>query len=252
MCIAGFPVGGNLLGGASTMIYLKELVVGYQGQGLMQPISGRFLPGSLTAIMGENGAGKSTLLKTVCGLQPPVSGSVLFQGTSLNEMSWLPQQADIDRSFPIRVFDVVSMGCWPERAMLSALRHEDVERVHAALNKVGISHLASFSVDQLSGGQFQRMLFARMLVQDSPVMLMDEPFTGIDSKTQETLIQLIGELHQQGKTIITVLHNSEMVSTFFPQTLVVNCHCSHWGETQDVLSRCQLFTQRPEIGLRFG
>ncbi|SHO57025.1 putative siderophore transport system ATP-binding protein YusV [Vibrio quintilis] len=234
------------------MINLNNLVVGYQGKGLTEPVSGSFEQGSLTAIMGENGTGKSTLLKTICGLLAPVSGHVSFHQNVQAEMSWLPQQADIDRSFPISVFDVVSMGCWPGRRMISALTRADTERINAALDTTGIRDLADYSVNRLSGGQFQRMLFARLLVQDAPVMLMDEPFTGIDAQTQEMLIALIGQLHRAGKTIITVLHNPEMVHTFFPQTLVINHSCFHWGKTSEVLSQCGLFHPQSGVSLRFG
>ncbi|CAM3951018.1 High-affinity zinc uptake system ATP-binding protein ZnuC [Vibrio aerogenes CECT 7868] len=252
VCADSVSLAGDSLGGVTAMIELNNLVVGYQGKGLTEPVSGCFDQGSLTAIMGENGTGKSTLLKTICGMLSPVSGHVSFRQNTQTDMSWLPQQADIDRSFPINVFDVVSMGCWPRRSMMAALRRQDIARVEAALETTGISDLANYSVNQLSGGQFQRMLFARLLVQDAPVMLMDEPFTGIDAQTQEMLIALIGQLHQAGKTIIAVLHNPEMVHTFFPQTLVINHRCFHWGETGDVLSRCGLFQPQAGLSLRFG
>jgi len=238
------------LGGAIAMIYLDNLVVGYQGEGLIQPISGHFEQGSLTAIMGENGTGKSTLLKTISGLQVPVMGHLRFNEKIQDNMSWLPQQNDIDRSFPIHVFDVVAMGCWPRVTVTSTLIKSDTDRIYAALDEVGICDLANFSINKLSGGQFQRMLFARLLVQDAPIMLMDEPFTGIDVNTQDVLIKLICKLHQTGKTIITVLHNPEMVSSFFPQTLIINNHCFHWGETHDVLSHCDLFNLPSSMSLR--
>ncbi|MDC0612448.1 ABC transporter ATP-binding protein [Vibrio sp.] len=232
------------------MIHLHNLVVGYQGYGLAEPINGGFKRGSLTAIMGENGAGKSTLLKTICGIQPAVSGSV-----SINKavsLSWLPQQADIDRSFPINVFDVVAMGCWPRKSMMDSLRDADIAKIYAALDEVGIRDLVNFSVNQLSGGQFQRMLFARLLVQDADVMMMDEPFTGIDSQTQDVLIKLMCNLHQSGKTVIAVLHNPEMVADFFPDTLAINNACIHWGETHDVMASCKLFHRQDRMAVRFG
>lgn len=242
-------MGRCLLGGVIAMIELNDLIVGYQGIGLAEPITGNFKPGTLTAIMGENGAGKSTLLKTICGLQPAISGRVAVTGQA--SMSWLPQQADIDRSFPITVFDVVAMGCWPRKGIIARLRGPDTDAIYSALNEVGICDLANYSVNQLSGGQFQRMLFARLLVQNAEIMLMDEPFTGIDSQTQEMLLKLICKLHEQGKTMIAVLHNPDMVMNFFPEILAINNSCIHWGETDYVMSHCQLFHQQNHMA-KFG
>jgi len=246
-------VGDNLLGSSIAMIYLNNLVIGYQGKRLTQPISGQFEEGSLTAVMGENGTGKSTLLKTLCGLQPALSGRVLFKEDAQSKMAWLPQQADIDKGFPINVFDVVAMGCWPERRITFSLQHHDMDRIYAALNAVGIENLANVSISQLSGGQFQRMLFARLLVQNASIMLMDEPFTGIDSQTQDMLMALICQLSHEGKTMIAVLHNPNLVSDFFPQTLMINNTCTHWGKTPEVFTECQLFNQpQSHRRVRFG
>ncbi|MCE0495839.1 metal ABC transporter ATP-binding protein [Vibrio salinus] len=231
------------------MIKLRNLVVGYLGQGLAEPVTGSFSEGSLTAIMGENGTGKSTLLKTICGIQPAIGGDVEIKQCA--RMSWLPQQAEIDRSFPITVFDVVAMGCWPDNGIISSLKSKDIDNIYSALDEVGITDLVDYNVSQLSGGQFQRMLFARLLVQNAEIMLMDEPFTGIDSQTQNTLIRLICQLHERGKTIIAVLHNPEMVTDFFPETLAINNSCIHWGNTHEVMSQCQLFHQQGHIA-RFG
>ena len=234
------------------MITLHNLTVGYQGKPLIKPISGQFESGSLTAIMGANGTGKSTLLKTLCGLLPPIAGDLALSRPRKKLLSWLPQQSDIDRTFPITVSDVVAMGCWPHKGILSSIKRDDMAKIANAMEHVGIIDLANYTINQLSGGQFQRMLFARLLVQDSPVMMMDEPFTGIDSQTQETLLNLICELHQQGKTIITVLHNPSIVESYFPQTLLINEQCSHWGNTQDVLNSCEIYNQSVRMELSFG
>ncbi|MBF9002252.1 MULTISPECIES: metal ABC transporter ATP-binding protein [Vibrio] len=234
------------------MIKLENVTVGYQGERLTHPISGSFAQGSLTAIMGANGAGKSTLLKTLCGLLPALSGQIEFSQPRKMALSWLPQQSDIDRSFPITVFDVVAMGCWPNTGILRSIKRNDVERIYAAMEQVGIANLANYTVSQLSGGQFQRMLFARLLVQDTAIMFMDEPFAGIDSQTQEALLSLICQLHQQGKTIVTVLHNPTIVEAYFPQTLLINQQCVHWGETKQVLASCSLYDSPMKMALNFG
>ncbi len=217
------------------MIQLNNLVVGYQGKALTPPISGRFEAGSLTAILGENGVGKSTLLKTLAQIHAPISGELNYAKPCHELLSWLPQHADIDRSFPIRVFDVAAMGCWPNTGLLGALSDEQFKRVDEALYQTGIASLAHKTIDTLSGGQFQRMLFARLLVQDTPVMMMDEPFVGIDSQTRAALMELITGLNQAGKTIITVLHHIEVVEAFFPKLLLMKNNQVLWGDTQTVL-----------------
>lgn len=216
------------------MISLEKLVTGYRGQALSQPINGQFREGSLTAIMGVNGAGKSTLLKTIAGLLPPISGTVRF-ARSDKTLAWLPQQSDIDHHFPLRVIEVVAMGSWPASGMLKGIGRGTRDRIEAALEQVGLQDLAGRTINQLSGGQFQRMLFARMLVQDAPIILLDEPFTGIDSQTSAFLLQVIERLHTQGKTILTVLHNLQMVERHFPELLYLHDGHYHWGNTADIL-----------------
>lgn len=220
------------------MIGLEKLVIGYRGQALGQPLSGQFARGSLTAIMGVNGAGKSTLLKTIAGLLPAVSGT-LHRTAEAKQIAWLPQQSDIDHHFPLRVIDVAAMGSWPATGLFSGLNRRMRNRIAAALAQVGLTDLANRAIGELSGGQFQRMLFARMLVQDAEVMLLDEPFTGIDSQTSALLLNVIDELHAQGKTIITVLHSQSMVESHFPELLYLHDGHYHWGKTGDILAASQ-------------
>ncbi|MBJ3816881.1 metal ABC transporter ATP-binding protein [Shimwellia pseudoproteus] len=223
------------------MITLENLVTGYQGHPLSQPISGTFRAGSMTAIIGANGTGKSTLLRTLAGLQPAVSGTLRRQPLACT--GWLPQQHALDHQFPITVHDVVAMGCWPQRSMWRGLGGGSRQRIMSALDQVGIRSLAEHTIDTLSGGQFQRMLFARLLVQDAPLLLMDEPFTGIDSQTSEALLALMCQLHRQGKTLLVVLHNLAMVQRAFPETLCLHQEYHHWGPTNDVADRLALAPQ---------
>ncbi len=220
------------------MIALNNLQIGYQGQPIMAPVNGCFSNGSMTAIVGENGTGKSTLLKTICGFLPAIAGTV----TCDCDISWLPQQSEIDPSFPITVYDVVAMGCWPKRSFITRLASDSVDKIYIALQQTGIEHLAKRTVNQLSGGQFQRMLFARLLVQNAPAFLMDEPFTGIDAQTCQVLLQLMHQLHAQGKTIIAVLHSMQMVQEHFPRTLMLKNSQWHWDNTERLLSRQSVVT----------
>ncbi|CUX96798.1 metal ABC transporter ATP-binding protein [Candidatus Doolittlea endobia] len=212
----------------STMITLQALVTGYQGRGMSVPLDGRFDNGSMTAIVGDNGAGKSTLLKTLAGLLPPVQGSLAFSSAGRPRISYLPQQAIMDRQFPLTVFDVVAMGCWPVSGLLHRITQVGQATIWQALTRVGLETLAHRVISTLSGGQFQRMLFARLLVQGSPLILLDEPFSGIDKPTCSLLMTIIGQLHRQGRTIIVVLHDNRLVEKHFPQTLVLSSAQPAW------------------------
>lgn len=205
----------DFMGGKHCMITLQQLQCGYHGRALHTPITHQFNAGALTAVIGANGSGKTTLFNTICGLIAPVAGSVSISGA----ISYLPQQAAIDRSFPISVVDVITMGTWPNNSLVAANKADTDSDVQQIMAQLQIDAYAHLSIDKLSGGQFQRMLFARLLVQDAQILLLDEPFNGIDGDTQATLLTLIKQLHQQGKTIIAVLHDVEMVKHHFPELL---------------------------------
>lgn len=217
------------------MITLQQTVFGYGGTPLFPPLSGHFAAGSLTAVVGVNGAGKSTLLKTLAGLLPLQSGSLLFSGNKLPRMAYLPQQAELDRQFPILVSDLVAMGSWPQCGMFRGLNKRAGLQIVEALDAVSMASMARSPVGELSGGQLQRVLFARLLVQQAPLILLDEPFTGIDSATTQLLLQVIAQLHQQGRTVIAVLHDMSMVANHFPQALLLTPQCCHWGDAERVL-----------------
>ncbi|CAM2830724.1 metal ABC transporter ATP-binding protein [Vibrio rarus] len=204
------------------MINITELVIGYQNKAVCHPISGQIKLGSLSAIVGPNGVGKSTLLNTLCGLIPAISGTTSLTHVAKKDIAWLPQKSNIDQDFPINVFEVVSMGCWPRKSLFGRLSKKDIQRVDWALQQVEITDLKKTSINRLSGGQFQRMLFARLLVQDAPVMLMDEPFAGIDEDTQMLILKLIIDLHRKGKTIVAVLHDISMVENYFTHIIRLN------------------------------
>ncbi|MGQ8773057.1 metal ABC transporter ATP-binding protein [Serratia sp. NA_112.1] len=217
------------------MISLKQAVMGYGSTPLFPPLSGHFTAGSLTAVVGVNGAGKSTLLKTLAGLLPLQSGALSFSGNKLPRMAYLPQQAELDRQFPIVVSDLVAMGSWPQMGMFAGLNKRAALQIAEALDTLGMTSMARSPVGELSGGQLQRVLFARLLVQQAPLILLDEPFTGIDSATIQLLLQVIAQLHRQGRTVIAVLHDMSMVAKHFPQALLLTPQCCHWGAADRVL-----------------
>jgi len=214
------------------MIELDHLVAGYGGQAVTPALSGVIDAGSMTAIVGANGCGKSTLLKTLAGFQPAVSGTLRWR-TTRPTIGWLAQRHALQSDFPVTVRDVVSMGCWPRTGLFSGLDRSARQRVAAALERVGLLALAGATIDRLSGGQFQRMLFARVLVQEAPLVMLDEPFTGIDENTSQLLMEVMVEMHQQGQTVLAVLHDSERVARYFPQILRLDTDNVYWGATAE-------------------
>ncbi|WP_380184257.1 metal ABC transporter ATP-binding protein [Kalamiella sp. sgz302252] len=220
------------------MIKLENLRVGYQGRAVTPPLNGVFAQGSMTALVGANGCGKSTLLKTIVGLLPPVSGLVELAPPQLN-VGWLPQQAEIEKSFPISVFDLVALGCWRHCGWFGAIDRQGRQKVMAALEQVNMAEFAAAQPGTLSGGQLQRVLFARLLVQEASLLLLDEPFTGIDAETTRLLLTLLMDLHQKGHTLIVVLHDQAIVEHYFPQVLRLEGEKAEWLQTLPVVTRLE-------------
>ena len=216
------------------MIELDNLVAGYEGVAITPSLSGVIHKGSLTAIVGLNGCGKSTLLKTLAGFIPPVSGVVRWS-PARPAIGWLAQRHALESQFPLTVLDVVSQGTWPRISLLRGLRNDVRRRIQASLARVGLTEMAKTPIEALSGGQFQRMLFARVLVQRAPLVMLDEPFTGIDENTTHDLMGVIQEMHQQGQTVLAVLHDNQRVADYFPETLLLAPQNASWGLTHEVL-----------------
>ena len=228
-------------------ITFHDLTLGYDRHPAVHHITGEIAGGELLAIVGPNGAGKSTLLKGIMGELKPLGGSLDLDGLTKRDMAYLPQQIDIDRSFPISVFDCVAMGLWREIGVwrgLDAKRTDDVAR---ALATVGLVDLAGRPVGALSGGQFQRVLFARLLLQDASLILLDEPFRAVDTKTIADLIALILRWHGEGRTVLAALHDIEQVRAHFPTTLLMAREVVVWGPTRKVLTPQNLAKSRQLI-----
>lgn len=230
------------------MMTLRKVIIGYDNSRLFPPLCGQFATGSLTAVIGVNGAGKSTLLKSLAGLQPLLGGSLDFVGGKSPAIAYLPQQAELDRQFPILVNDLVAMGCWPQSGLFGNTNKRSMLQVTRALDSVGMTSMAAAPLAELSGGQLQRVLFARLLVQQAPLILLDEPFTGIDAATTQLLQQVIAQLHWQGKTVIAVLHDMSAVASHFPEVLLLTPECCHWGNTEQVLTHFPAPVQLRQTG----
>ena len=201
---------------ADPAVIFHDLTLGYDRHPAVHHITGDVAQGALLAVIGPNGAGKSTLFKGIMGELRPLGGSLNLHGIARREIAYLPQVADIDRSFPISVFDCVSMGLWREIGALRGLGAGGRAKVARALAAVGVSDLARRTIGSLSGGQFQRVLFARLVLQDARLILLDEPFRAVDANTVADLVTLIKDWHREGRTVLAALHDLEQVRAHFP------------------------------------
>lgn len=211
----------------------RDLTLGYNSHPAVHHLNGTVRAGSLTAVVGANGSGKSTLMKGIVGVLKPMAGHCTLARDT--RIAYLPQQSELDRSFPARVVDLVSLGLWPKRGLLGRFTGEDRAAVAKALTAVGLEGFEKRPVDTLSGGQLQRALFARVLVQDAELILLDEPFNAIDSKTVGDLVALIKRWHGEKRTVMVVVHDLELVRSHFPETLLLARQPIAWGATQEAL-----------------
>jgi zinc/manganese transport system ATP-binding protein len=195
-------------------------------------------------VCGPNGAGKSTLFKGIVGLIPPLAGRIERNGLKVRDIAYLPQIADIDRSFPINVFDMVAMGLWREAGLFGGIGRHERHRVEDAIGAVGLRGFESRAIASLSGGQMQRTLFARLLLQDARIILLDEPFTAIDAKTTADLLAIVARWHGEKRTVLAALHDLDMVKANFPEALLLAREPVAWGRTGDVLTPDNLLKAR--------
>jgi zinc/manganese transport system ATP-binding protein len=228
---------------ASTAIRFDEVTLGYGRRPAVHHLDGEIPAGSLIAVVGPNGAGKSTLLKGIVGTLKPLEGHIRLKGSS-SGIAYLPQAAEIDRSFPLSVYDLVAMGLWSRSGLFGGVARRDRTKIEEALAAVGLTGFERRPISTLSGGQMQRALFARLLLQNAPVILLDEPFTAIDAKTTADLLDLVRRWHDESRTVVAVLHDLDMVKRTFPQTLLIAREPVAWGETGDVLSPENLLKAR--------
>lgn len=221
---------------------LNDVTIAYHGHPAVHHISGVFETGTLTAVVGPNGAGKSTLLSAMAGLKRVSQGRVARADELMapGAVAFLSQLSAINADFPLRVLEVVAMGMWPRFGALGAIKGQALIKIEQAIAQVGLAGFEDRLVDELSVGQLQRVLFARLIVQDAPAILLDEPFSALDAATTRDLLAVVSGWHLQGRTVIAVLHDLEMVRTYFPQTLLMARELICWGHTADVLTATHL------------
>lgn len=218
-------------------IQIQNLSVSYPQNNVISGLSCDFDAPALWGIAGPNGAGKSTFLKTLLGIQKPKDGTITFQGFCPCDVAYLAQQNQLDRRFPLTVGDTIAMGLFREVGVFQRFSDAQREKMQAALNQVGLSSFWKTSLQALSGGQFQRVLFARLILQDAPVIFLDEPFTGVDAQTISDLMKILQIWVEEGRLVIAVLHDLDLVQDYFPQTLLLARHFYKWGPTETILTK---------------
>lgn len=217
-------------------VEFHQLVLGYGGLAAVDGITGAFAAGRCTVIVGPNGSGKSTLLKAIAGRIQPLAGAVRLEGVSPGRIAYLPQDSGVDRAFPITVADFVALGAARGLGLLRGLGAADRTAVAEAIEATGLGGLTRRPIGELSGGQFQRALFARTMAENAPVILLDEPFTAQDSRTEADLIQIIGRWRDEQRTMVIVLHDLALARALGDEALVMARGCLAWGPTADVLT----------------
>ena len=219
----------------SRLLSASGLELGYGSAPVVHDISFELNQGDVMAIVGHNGSGKSTLIKTLLGYLDPLSGNISWAESKPNRIAYLGQRTDFDTRFPIRVRDLATMGAWADLGIAGRIDDECQKRVDLSLERTAIDHIADMPIHKLSAGQLQRALFARTMVQDAPLILLDEPFTAVDQATEAALLTLIDEWAAEGRTIIMVLHDLSAVLQHCNSALLLGLGKSIFGTPDQLL-----------------
>lgn len=207
-------------------VKVHDLTVTYDVKPVLWDIDLSIPQGKLVAIIGPNGAGKTTLIKAMLGLIKPVSGAVQFcekqEKGKNHKIAYVPQSGSVDWDFPATVLDVVMMGRYGHLGWLKRPGKKEKDMSLTMLEKVGMRDYAGRQISQLSGGQQQRVFLARALIQEAEIYFMDEPFKGVDAQTEKSIIRLLKDLKEQGKTVIVVHHDLQTVSNYFDWVTLIN------------------------------
>jgi|TARA_B100001057_G_C22841091_1_gene947130 manganese/zinc/iron transport system ATP- binding protein len=219
---------------------IHDLIVSYQKKPVLYGVDLAVPEGSMVGVVGPNGAGKSTLIKTVMGLVSHAHGWVkVFGGDlkdSIKRVGYVPQRESVDWDFPVSVMDVVLMGCYGRSGLIKRPGRMEKEKAMEALEKVGLEAYSKRQISNLSGGQQQRVFLARALAQESDLYLMDEPFAGVDAATEVAIVELLGQIRDQGKTLIVVHHDLATAREYFDMILLLNMRVVGFGETNEVFN----------------
>ncbi len=227
----------------SAILEIRDLALGYPGLTLFRQLSIDIEAGTTLAVLGANGSGKSTFVKMLLGLMPPLSGDLSWPGGQPREIGYLAQMTEFDRRFPIRVRDLAAMGAWRGLGLWSGLDRAGRDKVAAALDEAGVSDLADRPLHTLSGGQLQRALFARVILQDAPLILLDEPFAAVDQSTEAHLLSIVGRWRDEGRAVVLVVHDLSSVLDHCSHALLLGGETASHGSVEDVLTPERLLAQ---------
>ena len=225
----------------STAVSINDLTVAYEDKPVLWDIDLDIKKGTLMAVVGPNGAGKSTLIKAMLNLIKPLTGNVNFFGKSYKKqrakIAYVPQRGSVDWDFPTTALDVVEMGRYGKIGWIKRVRKSDRKIAAEAIKKVGMEGFEKRQISQLSGGQQQRIFLARALVQEAEIYFMDEPFQGVDAKTEKSIINILKKLRDEGKTVIVVHHDLQTVEEYFDYITFINVSVISTGKVKDIFNR---------------
>ena len=215
-------------------IEIKNLTVAYGENIALEDLNLNIEVGSLMALVGPNGAGKSTLIKTILKFLKQITGEIKINAKTL---AYVPQRNSVDWDFPTTLFDVVEMGCYGRVGLFKRVSKEEKQKVLKAIEQVGMLDFKDRQISELSGGQQQRAFIARALVQEADIYLMDEPFQGVDSTTEKSIVEILKQLKAEGKTIIVVHHDLQTVPTYFESVALINKAVIISGKVSEVFTQ---------------
>lgn len=221
----------------------QDLALGFPELTLFHGLSMGISHGSTTAVLGANGSGKSTFVKMLMGLIAPLSGQVHWPSGRPSEIGYLAQMTEFDRRFPIRVRDLAAMGAWKGLGLMRRMDAVTKARVDQALEMAGVQDIADRSLHTLSGGQLQRTLFARVIMQDAPLIILDEPFAAVDQSTEAHLLRIIDRWRDEGRAVILVVHDLSSVLDHCSHALLLGAGKATFGDVETVLTRERLIAQ---------
>lgn len=216
------------------VIEIKNLTVAYGENIALEDFNLDIEVGSLMALVGPNGAGKSTLIKTILKFLKQITGTIKINAKTL---AYVPQRNSVDWDFPTTLFDVVEMGCYGRVGFFKRVNKEEKQKILKAIEQVGMSEFKDRQISELSGGQQQRTFIARALVQEADIYLMDEPFQGVDSTTEKSIVEILKKLKSEGKTIIVVHHDLQTVPTYFETVTLINKNVIASGKVSEVFTQ---------------
>jgi zinc/manganese transport system ATP-binding protein len=228
----------------TAVLQFRDVTLGYERHPAVHHLDGTVGRGALLAVVGPNGAGKSTLFKGIVGLLKPLAGQIDLTNLQTRDIAYLPQIAEIDRSFPITVYDIVAMGLWGKVGLFGGIGDGEREKIQAAIASVGLTGFEQRPIATLSGGQMQRVLFARLLLEDARLIVLDEPFAAIDSKSADDLLAIVQRWHREDRTVLAAVHDLELVKASFPEALLLAREPVAWGPPTHVLTPENLLKAR--------